>query len=30
MNVSKKHFVNGNPMVPPFPGNMQMAVFGKV
>lgn len=28
MRVSTDHFVNGNRIVPPFPENMQMAMFG--
>lgn len=28
MPISGKHFVNGNPMQPPFPEGMQQAVFG--
>ncbi len=27
MPVSSKHFVNGNPIIPPFPENIQMALF---
>lgn len=26
--VANKHFVTGNPIVPPFPSNMEQAVFG--
>ena len=26
--VNEKHFVNGHPIKPPFPGGMQQAVFG--
>ncbi len=28
MEVSNRHFVNGNPICPPFPENMQLAMFG--
>lgn len=28
MSVSNRHFFNGNPMKPPFPTNMEMAMFG--
>ena len=28
MPVPDKHFVNGNPLKPPFPRNMEMAMFG--
>jgi peptide-methionine (S)-S-oxide reductase len=28
MPVAEKHFVNGNPLVPPFPDGMEMALFG--
>ncbi|CAA9892946.1 methionine sulfoxide reductase A [Candidatus Methylobacter favarea] len=28
MPVSNRHFVNGNPMLPPFPETMEQAVFG--
>src|SRR5213080_3903737 len=28
MPVSKPHFVNGRPIVPPFPEGLQQAVFG--
>ncbi len=28
MPVAAAHFVNGNPMTPPFPGNMQQIIFG--
>lgn len=28
MQVAAKHFVNGHPMQPPFPADMQMAMFG--
>jgi peptide-methionine (S)-S-oxide reductase len=28
MSVAKQHFVTGNPMVPPFPENMDQALFG--
>jgi len=28
MPVPAKHYVNGNPLQPPFPDNMQMAMFG--
>ena len=28
MPVPEKHFVNGNPMEPPFPPEMRMALFG--
>ncbi len=28
MPVPQKHFVNGNPLQPPFPDNMQQIVFG--
>ena len=28
MPVSNRHFVNGNPIKPPFPDGMQMAMFG--
>jgi len=28
MEISKSHFVNGNPLKPPFPENLQQAVFG--
>jgi peptide-methionine (S)-S-oxide reductase len=28
MPVAAAHFVNGNPMTPPFPDNMQQIVFG--
>jgi peptide-methionine (S)-S-oxide reductase len=26
--VPGRHFVNGNPMGPPFPGGMEQAMFG--
>lgn len=26
--ITNRHFVNGNPLYPPFPGSMQMAMFG--
>ena len=29
MSVSGKHAVNQNNMVPPFPENMEMAMFGE-
>ena len=29
IKVSKKHSVNGNPTVPPFPEQIQQAMFGK-
>ena len=28
MPVAEKHFVNGNPLEPPFPDGMEMAMFG--
>lgn len=28
MPVTNRHYVNGNPIQPPFPENMQMAMFG--
>lgn len=28
MEVNAKHFVNGNPMVPPFADNLRLATFG--
>lgn len=28
MLVPESHFVNGNPLTPPFPGNLQQAMFG--
>ena len=28
MPVSNQHFVNGHPIKPPFPEEMQMAMFG--
>lgn len=28
MSVPDRHFVNGNPLVPPYPEGMQMAMFG--
>ncbi|HEX9547912.1 MAG TPA: hypothetical protein VF942_11265, partial [Acidimicrobiales bacterium] len=28
MAVPARHFVNGNPIVPPFPEGMEQAVFG--
>lgn len=28
MPVAKSHFVNGHPMKPPYPDNMQMTIFG--
>ncbi|MGB3402784.1 MAG: peptide-methionine (S)-S-oxide reductase MsrA [Microcoleaceae cyanobacterium] len=28
MPVPKRHFVNGNPLKPPFPEGMEMAIFG--
>ncbi len=28
MNVPTKHYVNGNPMRPPYPENLAMATFG--
>jgi peptide-methionine (S)-S-oxide reductase len=28
MQISGRHFVNGNPIVAPFPGGLQQAVFG--
>ena len=28
MPVSNRHYVNGNPVKPPFPDNMQQAMFG--
>jgi len=28
MKVSEQHFVNGNSLTPPYPENMQMAMFG--
>lgn len=28
MQISNHHYVNGNPLKPPFPGNMQQALFG--
>jgi len=28
MSVTDKHFVNGNPLQPPFPAQMQTAMFG--
>ena len=28
MPVNNRHFVNGNPIKPPFPDGMQMAMFG--
>jgi peptide-methionine (S)-S-oxide reductase len=26
--ITNKHYVNGNPIAPPFPGNMELALFG--
>jgi peptide-methionine (S)-S-oxide reductase len=28
IKVSQSHFVNGNPLQPPYPDNLQMAMFG--
>lgn len=28
MSVPEKHYVNGNPLTPPFPAGMELAVFG--
>ncbi|WP_248795989.1 MULTISPECIES: peptide-methionine (S)-S-oxide reductase MsrA [unclassified Pseudomonas] len=28
MSVPEKHFVNGNPLLGPFPGNVEFAIFG--
>ena len=28
IKVANEHFVNGNPMYPPFPAHLQMALFG--
>ena len=28
MSISNKHYVNGNPLKPPFPEGMKMAMFG--
>jgi peptide-methionine (S)-S-oxide reductase len=28
MSITNKHFVTGNPIVPPFPANLQQALFG--
>jgi peptide-methionine (S)-S-oxide reductase len=28
MPITNKHYVTGNPIAPPFPGNMQLAMFG--
>ena len=28
VEISDNHFVNGNPLKPPFPGSMQQAIFG--
>ncbi|MGA9382895.1 MAG: peptide-methionine (S)-S-oxide reductase, partial [Phormidium sp.] len=28
MTVPARHFVNGNPLKPPFPEAMEMAIFG--
>ena len=28
MPVPERHFVNGNPLTPPFPGGLEQAVFG--
>ena len=28
MPVPERHFVNGNPIAPPFPSHMQLALFG--
>lgn len=28
MQVPERHFVNGNPLTPPFPANLSQAVFG--
>lgn len=28
MQLTNKHFVNGEVLLPPFPGNMQLAMFG--
>jgi peptide-methionine (S)-S-oxide reductase len=28
MPAPGRHFVNGNPMGPPFPGGMEQAMFG--
>ena len=28
LEISNTHFVNGNPLLPPFPENMQQAMFG--
>ena len=28
MNIPEKHYVNGNPMRPPYPEHLEMAMFG--
>ncbi|MDD1629346.1 MAG: peptide-methionine (S)-S-oxide reductase, partial [Methylococcaceae bacterium] len=28
MPITNKHFVTGNPIAPPFPANLQQALFG--
>lgn len=28
MQISDRHFVTGNPLKPPFPGNLESAIFG--
>ncbi len=28
MQVTNRHFVNGNPLLPPFPDNLRLALFG--
>ena len=28
MSISNRHYINGNPLQPPFPANMEMAMFG--
>jgi peptide-methionine (S)-S-oxide reductase len=28
MTITNKHFVTGNPITPPFPANLQLALFG--
>jgi hypothetical protein len=30
MPITNKHFVTGNPIAPPFPANLQQAVFGEL
>ncbi|MBM4220628.1 MAG: peptide-methionine (S)-S-oxide reductase MsrA [Gammaproteobacteria bacterium] len=28
MQIANRHFVNGNPLMPPFPGHLRLAMFG--